>query len=99
MQCFYPEPFVYIHPKAAAAKGIQDKSRVRVFNDRGEVFVRVKLTDNVRPECVLMYEAWFRDLDFNVQNLVGDTSTDMGAMTMAKPGAAVHTHYVDFERA
>ena len=96
MERFYPEPFVYIHPQAAKAKGVVDLDTVRVFNDIGEVVLRAKLSTNVAPGCVVMYEAWFRKLAFNVQNVVDDTPADMGAMKTGAPGVAIHSQFVDF---
>ena len=95
MENFYPEPFVYIHPEAAKAKGIRDMDNVRVFNSIGEVKVRAKLTSNVAKDCVVMYEAWFRKLAFNVQNVVDDCAADMGAMKTGAPGVAIHDQFVD----
>lgn len=98
MENFYPEPFVYIHPEAAREKGIKDLDTVRVFNKIGEVFVRAKLTDNVMKDCAVMYEAWFRKLSFNVQNVVDDCAADMGAMKTGAPGVALHDQFVDIAR-
>lgn len=95
MENFYPEPFVYINPEAAKEKGIKDLDYVKVFNSIGEVKLRAKLTDNVTKDCVVMYEAWFRKLDFNVQNVVDDCEADMGAMKTGAPGVAIHDQFVD----
>ena len=95
MENFYPEPFVYIHPDAAEAKGIRDMDSVRVFNSTGEVKVRARLTSNVARNCVVMYETWFRRLAFNVQNVVDDCAADMGAMKTGAPGVAIHDQFVD----
>ncbi|QGY42036.1 molybdopterin-dependent oxidoreductase [Pseudodesulfovibrio cashew] len=100
MKEYNKEPFVYMHPKAAAGKGITDLDMVRVFNKVGEQKARVKLTDNVAEDCLLIYEAWFgRGSDFNVQNLVDDESADMGAYKAGAPGVAIHDQFADIERA
>ncbi|WP_027182923.1 molybdopterin-dependent oxidoreductase [Desulfovibrio inopinatus] len=99
MQEYDKEPFVYMHPNAAAKKGIADQDMVRVFNKVGEQRVRVKLTDNVSEDCLLMYEAWFgKGNTFNVQNLVDDESADMGAFKAGAPGVAIHDQFADIER-
>jgi anaerobic selenocysteine-containing dehydrogenase len=95
MQTFYPEPFVYIHPDAAKAKGIADLQKVKVSNSIGEVVLRAKLTSTVPKDCLVMYEAWFANLNFNVQNLVDDCPADMGAMKTGAPGVAIHDQFVD----
>ena len=99
MKEYYNEPFVYMHPKAAAGKGIADFDMVRVFNKVGEEKARVKLTDNVAEDCLLIYEAWFgKGWSFNVQNLVDDESADMGAYKAGAPGVAIHDQFADIER-
>jgi len=100
MKEYNKEPFVYMHPKAAAGKGIADLDMVRVFNKVGEQKARVKLTDNVAEDCLLIYEAWFgQGSTFNVQNLVDDESADMGAYKAGAPGVAIHDQFADIERA
>lgn len=99
MEDFNPEPFVYLHPKAAAERNIADGDMVRVFNKIGEVTLRAKLTDNVPRDCLLMYEAWFRKNRFNCQNLVDDASADMGAYKTGAPGVAIHDQFADVARA
>ena len=59
MKEYNKEPYVYMNPQTAAEKGIADLDMVRVFNKVGEQKVRVKLTNNVATDCLLMYEAWF----------------------------------------
>ncbi len=97
MRALYPEPYVYIHPKAARARGIADGAWTRVRNQVGEVRVRARLTDNVHEDCLVMYEAWFGARDFNVQNVVDDCPADMGAMKTGAPGVAIHDQFVDIE--
>lgn len=95
MQVFWPEPYVYMHPKAAQQKGIRDNALVKVFNDAGEVELRVKITTNVPEDFVVMYESWFNKHRYNVQNVVKDTPADMGKMATGAPGAAIHSQFVD----
>ena len=71
MEAYYPEPFVYIHPASARKKGIADGDMVRVFNRIGEVRVRARLSGNVAEDCVVMYEAWFRKLNYSGGRLRG----------------------------
>lgn len=96
-QVFYPEPFVYLHPDAARKKGIAENDWVRVFNPLGEVVVRAQLTRNVPTDFLVIYEAWFPKNTFNVQNVVDDTSSDMGQMKTGAPGSAIHSQFVDIE--
>lgn len=98
MREFDPEPYVYIHPSLAESKGISELDMVRVHNKYGEVRLRAKLSTNVQPDCLVMYEAWYPDIDYNVQNLVDDESADMGAMVTGAPGVAIHDQFADIQR-
>jgi len=49
-----------MHPADAAARGITDRSCVRVFNDRGGCLAGVTLTEDIRPGVVqLSTGAWY----------------------------------------
>ena len=92
---FNPEPFVYIHPELAAEKNIEDGNTVRVFNSIGEVITKAKISTVVPADAILMYEAWFKNNPYNVQNVVDDTSSDMGAYKTGQPGVAIHDQFAD----
>ncbi|MBI1296965.1 molybdopterin-dependent oxidoreductase [bacterium] len=99
MADFNPEPFIYINPTLAHQKGIEDGDMVRVFNSIGEERLRAKLTDNVSPDTLMMYENWFGPKNkFNVNNLVDDTSSDMGKYKTGSPGVAIHDQFADIEK-
>jgi len=99
MEDFNPEPFVYIHPDAAAARDIADGDMVRVFNKVGEVTIKARVSDNVPPDAIMLYEAWFKDNPYNCQNLVDDTAADMGAYKTGAPGVAIHDQFGDVAKA
>jgi anaerobic selenocysteine-containing dehydrogenase len=98
MRDFDPEPYVYINPRTAKKKGISDGDQVRVFNKIGEVRLKAKLTDNVPADTLLMYEAWFANNPYNVENCVDDTSADMGKFKTGAPGVAIHDQFADVAR-
>lgn len=57
----FEELFVELNPRDAASRGIADGAPVRVFNTLGEVLVRAKITDRVRPGVVSMHKgAWMK---------------------------------------
>ncbi len=100
MRDLNPEPFVYIHPRTAAAKKIADGDMVRVFNRVGELKVKANVTDNVPADVLLMYEAWFgAGNSFNVNALVDDTPADMGKFKTGASGIALHDQFVNIEKA
>jgi anaerobic selenocysteine-containing dehydrogenase len=99
MADFNPGPSVYINPKTAAVRGIGDGDMVRVFNRQGEVRLPARVTADVPPDTLLMFEAWYKGLGYNVQNLVDDTSADMGSYKTGAPGVAIHDQFADVARA
>lgn len=53
------EPLL-IHPATATARGIEDGTVVRVYNDRGACLAGARVTDNVSPDVVVLATgAWF----------------------------------------
>ncbi len=53
------EPRLRIHPEDASKRGIDDGDHVRVFNSRGSVALRAELTDDMRPNIVIMLHGWW----------------------------------------
>lgn len=54
-----PAPYVVVHPDDAAARGIADGGRVRVFNDRGAFTVAARVSDDVRPGVLVAPMGWW----------------------------------------
>jgi DMSO reductase family type II enzyme molybdopterin subunit len=52
------EPYIWLNPGTAAARGLGEGDVARVFNDMGEFFARVKLMPAVPPDAVVMDHAW-----------------------------------------
>jgi len=99
MEEFNNEPVVYINPALAKEKDINDGDMVLVYNKVGREKLKVQITDNVAPDVLLIYEAWFNKKKFNVQNLVDDESSDMGAFKTGAPGVAIHDQFADLMKA
>jgi anaerobic selenocysteine-containing dehydrogenase len=75
------EPALEIHPVDAAARGITDGARVRVFNDRGRFELQARVTDRARPGCVVALSIWWKKLSRDGRNANEVTSqalTDIG---------------------
>lgn len=76
------EPWLDLHPDDAAARGIEDGGYVRVFNDRGSVELRARVSDRARPGLVVALSIWWRRLTRdgkNANELTNGTAlTDMG---------------------
>lgn len=53
-----PEPFLEIHPDDAIIRNISDNSLVEIFNSRGTLRVKAKLTDDIRKGLVFLPMHW-----------------------------------------
>jgi anaerobic selenocysteine-containing dehydrogenase len=76
------EPWLDIHPDDAAARGVADESYVRVFNDRGSLRLRARVTDRARRGVVVALSVWWKKLARDGKNANeltrGDALTDIG---------------------
>jgi len=73
-----PEPCLEIHPDDASARGIKDGKPVRVWNERGTVTYRARVTDRVLPGMVAApFGNWMHD-GASVNALTSDRLGDIG---------------------
>lgn len=75
------EPTLEIHPADAAARGIADGTRVRVFNERGQLDLLARVSDRARPGVVVALSIWWKKLAAdgkNVNELTHQQLTDIG---------------------
>jgi anaerobic selenocysteine-containing dehydrogenase len=76
------EPWLDIHPDDAAKRRVTAGNYVRVFNDRGSVELRARVTDRARPGVVVGLSVWWKKLARDGKNAneltSSDTLTDMG---------------------
>jgi len=54
------DPFLQIHPNDAQTRGIKDDDYVKVFNDRGHVVVKARITEGIQPGLVCLPKGWQR---------------------------------------
>ncbi len=54
-----PEPFVVMHPSDAAARGLADGDRARMFNDRGSFVCPAQVSDDARPGVLVAPMGWW----------------------------------------
>jgi len=76
------EPWLDIHPRDAERRGVSDGGYVRVFNDRGSLELRARVSDRARPGVVVALSVWWKKLTRdgkNANELTGsDVLTDLG---------------------
>jgi anaerobic selenocysteine-containing dehydrogenase len=78
----------------AKARGIQDGAQVRVFNDRGEAFLRARVNGAVRPGTVSARLNWAKlSPGGSINVLTSERLTDMGG------GATFYSALVEVEPA
>jgi anaerobic selenocysteine-containing dehydrogenase len=90
---FEPFPSLFLGPVDAAARGLQNGSRARIFNDRGTLTLPVKIDFGIRPGVVVAFNGWGSQDGGSVNLLSQGRETDMGF------GAAFHDNLVEVERA
>jgi anaerobic dimethyl sulfoxide reductase subunit A len=90
---------VWIHPADAAARGIADGQRVRVFNERGATVTSARVTDRIAPGVVGIKEGVWFALDERGADTRG--CSNMLTADRASPAAAAtfNTCFVDVARA
>lgn len=73
-------PFCILHPDDAKARGLKDGSNVRLFNDRANVGLVLRVSDEVRPGVVLVpgQRPSGEALAGTVNMLCSDRYTDIG---------------------
>lgn len=93
-----------MNPADAKARGIADGDVVRVFNDRGQILVGVKVTEDVRTGVVRIQEGgWFDPVDARKRGSlcrygdVNNLSPDIGTSKLAQANCG-HTVVADVEK-
>ncbi|MFP4890677.1 molybdopterin-dependent oxidoreductase [Paraburkholderia sp. EG304] len=90
------EPHLDIHPADARARGIGDGDQVRIFNDRGSMQARARVTDRAREGLVVGLSIWWKKLapdGRNANQLTSQALTDLGG------SATFYDCLVEVERA
>ncbi|MBW9107534.1 molybdopterin-containing oxidoreductase family protein [Paraburkholderia phenoliruptrix] len=75
------EPHLDIHPADAEARGIVDGVTVRIFNDRGSMQARARVTDRARQGLVVGLSIWWKKLapdGRNANEVTSQALTDLG---------------------
>jgi anaerobic selenocysteine-containing dehydrogenase len=92
---FEREPHLDMHPQDAAARGIGDGERVRVFNDRGGYTLKARVNGKPRPGVVVAPSVWWKKFardGGNANNVTSQRTTDLGG------GATFYDCRVEVER-
>jgi anaerobic selenocysteine-containing dehydrogenase len=90
------EPHLDIHPADALVRDITDGAQVRIFNDRGSMQARARVTDRAREGLVVGLSIWWKKLapdGRNANQLTSQALTDLGG------SATFYDCLVEVERA
>jgi anaerobic selenocysteine-containing dehydrogenase len=88
------EPCCVLHPNDATKRGLTTGERVRLFNERGEVGLVLKVSDEIREGIALVsgQRPESEAVSGTVNHLCSDRLTDIGA------GATYQSTFLDVER-
>jgi anaerobic selenocysteine-containing dehydrogenase len=89
------EPWLDLHPDDAAQRRIADRQYVRVFNDRGSLELRARVTDRARRGVVVALSVWWKKLTRDGKNANELTSSDV--LTDIGRGATFYDCLVEVE--
>ena len=92
---FEREPHLDMHPQDAAARGIRDGDRVRVYNARGSYTLRARINGKPRPGVVVAPSVWWKKYSpdgRNANNVTSQRTADLGG------GATFYDCRVEVER-
>ena len=53
-----PEPLLWMSPRDATARGIDDRAPIRMWNERGEMRARAHVTERIPAGTVWMRDGW-----------------------------------------
>ncbi|MGB3367446.1 MAG: molybdopterin-dependent oxidoreductase [Acidaminobacteraceae bacterium] len=69
---------VQINPVDSDFRGISSGDKLKIYNDRGEIFVLCEITDAVSPGLIHIYEGWGEEYNASVNKLTKGRKTDIG---------------------
>lgn len=71
-------PFLEIHPDLAKKKSIKDGNMVKIINETGYMTLPAKITKMVPADTVVMYEGWWKGVNYTENFTVKALQEDMG---------------------
>jgi anaerobic selenocysteine-containing dehydrogenase len=95
----HEHPFLELHPDLAKKKSIQPNDMVKIKNEIGYMTLPAKITKMVPPDTVVMYEGWWKDVNYTENFTVKALQEDMGEYKKGQRGIAFHDNFVDIEKA
>ncbi|MEH7275990.1 molybdopterin-dependent oxidoreductase [Neobacillus vireti] len=92
-------PFVEMHPELAKKYSIHENDMVNILNEAGYLTLPAKLTKTIPTDTVVMYEGWWKDVNYTENFNVKALPSDMGNYKKGQLGIAFHDNFVKIEKA
>lgn len=92
-------PFVEMHPDLAKKYSIRENDMVNILNEAGYLTLPAKLTKTIPTDTVVMYEGWWKDVNYTENFNVKALPSDMGDYKKGQRGIAFHDNFVKIEKA
>ncbi|MBI5010182.1 MAG: molybdopterin-dependent oxidoreductase [Bacteroidia bacterium] len=89
----YQTPALMISPEDAEKRKISEGNRIRIYNNSGELFTGVRISNRIPSGVVLLHNGIWLEEGGGGNILISGTETDMGY------GAAFHDNMVEIELA
>jgi len=87
-----PEPVVTMSPIDAESRGVVEYEKVKVFNDMGEIIIKLVIDNSIRPGNVVIFNGYWNSEGGSPNLLSKGMENDMGY------GAAFHDNMVEVNK-
>ena len=93
MAIYREEPFIQINSEDAKKRRIAEEDKVKVFNNRGNIILKAKISSKIPEGIVLLNFGWWNIVHHvNVNMLTGEYESDIGN------GTAFHNCLVEVKK-
>lgn len=89
---------VLVHPRTALLKGIEEGTKVKVYNQLGEIILPAGLSPSVPPDVVSVYLGCDARNDMELNELISLIDTDLGRLCSGAKGLAFNSTQVNLAR-
>lgn len=88
-------PVVFMHPNLAQKLGVQNGTRVCLYNASGEVVLPVLVSRQVPENVLLCHQGWYGPGAPQINAVLGSPMTDMGRYQTGFPSPALYDTFVN----
>ncbi|MDF2855758.1 MAG: hypothetical protein K0Q87_1609 [Neobacillus sp.] len=92
------EPHLFVDSIVLKQKQIEDGSMVILYNELGEIQVKVSSSNDLAPDILLFYQGWYPKSGIHINSLVPGYQTDMGKASTGARGIAFHDTFVNIKK-